>query len=158
MSIGFVVGYRYNASKSLYFAENIDLLVLYTSFIFKHKDYVLGLVEQMVVPRIGFRTFRSFSQSVLFNNYSIQVNTEVLVIPGSSVLLICNMPPEIIVVNLQVPLPSLLYNIARSLHKTYNLVLNYFEKLFHENVIFPSLVFLYLNIEEKILDSGGILL
>ena len=37
-------------------------------------------------------------------------------------------------------------------------MLNYFEKLFQENVILPSLVFLYSNLEHKVLDSRGVLL
>lgn len=131
LSIGFSVGYRYDESKSLSIAEIVDLLVLDTSFDFKHKDYVvyfkktfvwpdvfcnvLGLVEQMIVPRIGFRNFKSFSQSVHFNNDPIRVDMEVLVIPGSSSLLrICYMPPESIIENLQMPLPSILYHMARS--------------------------------------------
>ncbi|KAH0729806.1 hypothetical protein KY289_000994 [Solanum tuberosum] len=114
-----------------------------------------NLTEQMIVPRIGFRTVESFSLSTRLNNAPIQANMEMLVIPGSSSLLgTCYMPPEIMVENQQVPLPSIPYHMARNSHKTYVLVLNYFEKLFYKNVIFPSLVCLYSNLKDKVLFEG----
>ncbi|KAG5604321.1 hypothetical protein H5410_025813 [Solanum commersonii] len=72
-----------------------------------------NLVKQMVVPRIGFRTAVSFYLSVRLNTDLIQANVEILAVPGSSSLLrICYMPLEV-AVELQVPLPSMLYHIAR---------------------------------------------
>ncbi|WMV28600.1 hypothetical protein MTR67_021985 [Solanum verrucosum] len=84
-----------------------------------------NLVKQMVVPRIGFRTAGSFYLSVRLNTDLIQANVEILAAPGSSSLLrICYMPLEV-AVELQVPLPSMLYHIARNLHKTNVFVLNF---------------------------------
>lgn len=34
-------------------------------------------------------------------------------------------------------------------------MLSYFEKLFYENALFPSLVYLYSNLEDKVLIEDG---
>ncbi|KAH0742977.1 hypothetical protein KY290_030970 [Solanum tuberosum] len=113
------------------------------------------LVEQMVIPWIGFGNATSFSLSIRFNKDPIRANVEMLAIPSSSTLLgICYMPPEVGVQNLQVPLPSMLYHMAENLHKTNVFVLNFFEKFSYESVTFPSSIWLYLNLEDKVLISG----
>ncbi|WMV37085.1 hypothetical protein MTR67_030470 [Solanum verrucosum] len=113
------------------------------------------LVEQMVVPWIAFRNATSFSLSIRFNKDPIRANVEMLAIPSSSTFLrIRYMPPEVGIQNLQVPLPSMLNHMAGNLHKTNIFVLNFFEKFSYESVTFPSSIWLYLNLEDKVLISG----
>ncbi|KAH0655177.1 hypothetical protein KY285_030059 [Solanum tuberosum] len=97
----------------------------------------------------------SFSLSIRFNKDPIRANVEMLAIPSSSTLLgICYMPPEVGVQNLQGTLPSMLNHMAENLHKTNVFVLNFFEKFSYESVTFPSSIWLYLNLEDKVLISG----
>lgn len=110
----------------------------------------------MIVLRIVFRTTESFSQFVRSNNGPIRESMEMLAIPGSSPLpRIDYLPPGDVIKNLQVPLPSILYHIARNFHKIDFSVLSFSWKLFYESVIFSPLVWLYLNLEGKVLNTWG---
>lgn len=108
----------------------------------------------MIVLRIVFRTAESFSLFVRSNNGPIRESVEMLGIPGSSPLSrIDYLPPGDVIENLQVPLSFIRYHIAQNLHKTDVSVFSFSWKLFYESVIFSPLVWLYLNLEGKVLNT-----
>nr|BAA89008.1 anthocyanidin 3-O-glucosyltransferase [Petunia x hybrida] len=89
------------------------------------------LAEKINVPWIAFWTAASGSLSVHLYTDFIRSNDETsLNIPGfSSTLKISDMPPEVMAENLDLPMPSMLYNMALNLHKAAAVVLNSFEEL-----------------------------